>query len=114
MLADAKNRWEPIERWICDAPEISISPEFIEGRKILITGAGGSIGSTLAGEVAAFRPQAMILLDASEQNLYHLDRDLKAPHHAVLGSTCDAGLLKDLFERHRPEIIFHTAAYKHV
>ena len=84
------------------------------GKRVLITGAGGSIGSALTHAIAKCSPALLILLDSSENALYQLGLTLTTPHIAILGSVGDALLLDDLFSRHHIEIIFHTAAYKHV
>lgn len=91
-----------------------------KARRILVTGAGGSIGSALVQAIASATPASLILLDASEQALYQIDRTLKERRPAllnnisILGSVCDSGLLAELFQVHRPEIVFHAAAFKHV
>lgn len=114
MQQDQPKQWESILAMI-PAPSVPMPlPENIAGKTILITGAGGSIGSTLAHEISEHQPRRVILFDASEQSLYRIDRDLRAPHNAVLGSVCDQSLLDELLERYRPEIVFHTAAFKHV
>ena len=86
---------------------------------ILITGAGGSIGAALARRLAALAPRALLLLDASEGNLYSLDRQLGGCATAgatcpILGSVADRPLLKELFFTHVPRVVFHAAAFKHV
>ena len=87
----------------------------ITGRRILITGAGGSIGSALAQAIASFSPASLILLDSSEHALYEIDRTLnETPHVSILGSICDPTLLAEVFNLRRPQIVFHAAAFKHV
>ncbi len=87
----------------------------ITSKRILITGAGGSIGSALAQAIAAAAPASLILLDASEHALYQIDRTLNAaPHTSILGSVRDPHLLEEIFHLHQPEIVFHAAAFKHV
>ena len=86
---------------------------------VLITGAGGSIGSALTLQLAQLRPRLLLLLDASEENLYDLDAKLQrlaspVPHLAILGSIDEDELLDELCAQHHPEILYHTAAYKHV
>jgi FlaA1/EpsC-like NDP-sugar epimerase len=86
---------------------------------VLITGAGGSIGSALTLQLAQLRPRLLLLLDSSEQNLYELDaklRRLASPvrYVAVLGSMDDDELLDELCSQHQPEMLYHAAAYKHV
>jgi len=87
--------------------------------RILITGAGGWIGSALARAVCSSpqsaQPASLVLLDASEGNLYAIDAALGAtPHTAILGSVTDSILLNEIFTVHRPQIVFHAAACKHV
>ncbi len=86
---------------------------------VFISGAGGSIGCALTMRLAELQPRLLLLLDASEQNLYELDARLKrlaspVPYVALLGSICDDGLLDELCAQYRPEMLYHTAAYKHV
>ena len=88
------------------------------GRRILITGAGGSIGSALSHAAAASSPASLILLDSSENGLYQVDRSLheagSREHVPLLGDVCNSDTLDRALTEHRPEIIFHTAALKHV
>jgi len=93
--------------------------EVISGRTILLTGAGGSIGSALAKTAIALQPQLLLLLDNSERNLHEIDSELAAAvdansYKSVLGDICDAKLLAELFERYHPEVVYHAAAFKHV
>jgi len=86
---------------------------------ILITGAGGSIGSQLVREVAAFEPSLLLLFDRSENDLFKLSMEcsLKFPRlnfRVVVGDILDVSLLRDVFATHRPDVVFHAAAYKHV
>jgi len=88
-------------------------------KTVLVTGAGGSIGSALSRAIHALRPQALILLDSSEQNLYYIHRDLSSiagPVRVVpvLGSVADETCVRDVFERFRPDVVYHAAALKHV
>lgn len=88
-------------------------------KSILVTGAGGSIGATLAKSIASCAPSRLILLDASEHRLYEIDRDLRqledlVEHVSTLGSVCDHGLMSALFDQYQPQIVFHAAAFKHV
>ena len=91
----------------------------VAGRSVLLTGAGGSLGSALANAIIQLEPRQLILLDHSERNLYEIDSELTAvlpgvPLTSVLGDICDAGLLSEIFDRYRPEIVYHAAAFKHV
>lgn len=96
------------------AGSIPLDGHLLAQKRVLITGAGGSIGSALAHAVAKYNPAQILLLDAAEQALFQIDRTLAAPHTSILASICDAPALEEAFERHRPQIIFHTAAFKHV
>lgn len=92
---------------------------YIGGKKILVTGAGGSIGSELCRQLIRFSPKHLVLFDASEENLYAIQMEL---HHelkyydysTVLGRIQSGRLLDTVFKTHRPEVVFHGAAYKHV
>jgi FlaA1/EpsC-like NDP-sugar epimerase len=91
----------------------------LAARTVLITGAGGSIGSELCFQVAAYRPARMVLIDASEQGAYSIDQELKSQHqdvpiHTIVGSILDNGFMDPLFRRFKPDFILHAAAYKHV
>jgi len=91
----------------------------IEGKRILVTGAGGWIGSALTRSIAEFAPRQLVLLEAAERNLYEIDaalRQLPRPieHVSVLGSVLHPVLLAEIFRRYRPQIVYHAAAYKHV
>lgn len=93
---------------------IPIPSHAIAHKRVLITGAGGSIGSALAHAVAACNPEQTLLLEASEQALYQIDRELTAPHTSILANICDTQSLEEVFERHCPHVVFHAAAFKHV
>jgi len=93
--------------------------ELIAGKRILITGAGGSIGSELARQIAGFAPARLALLDHSEFLLYEIDREIGAlqpelARRAVLGDIRNRGRLESVFAEERPELVFHAAALKHV
>lgn len=101
----------------------SFDPEelrsLISGRRILITGAGGSIGGEIARLVSAFAPESLVLLDINENELYFLFRELRErrPHVKVFAEVADireAGRLRYLGNMYRPECVFHAAAHKHV
>lgn len=87
----------------------------IRGKHLLVTGAGGSIGSALAQTLAQANPAELVLLDSAEAALYEITQTLEASNPvAVLASVTDSAALEHIFSRHRPQIIFHAAALKHV
>lgn len=84
------------------------------GRKVLVTGGGGSIGAEIARQVAEAEPKALILLDNDETHLHDAATVLDGRVTAVLSDVRDATAIARVFEAHRPEIVFHAAAHKHV
>ena len=91
----------------------------IAGRRVLVTGAGGSIGGELCRQIAAMAPAACIMLDRNENGLHALHLELRdrlspASLHPVIADVTDAARIDEVFALHRPEIIFHAAAHKHV
>ncbi|HET8527683.1 MAG TPA: nucleoside-diphosphate sugar epimerase/dehydratase [Gaiellaceae bacterium] len=92
---------------------------YLKDRVVLVTGAGGSIGSELARQIARLKPKRLILLDQGETPLFDIERELVTERGftaaiPVLANVRDRPRLRHLFERYRPEIVFHAAAYKHV
>jgi FlaA1/EpsC-like NDP-sugar epimerase len=90
-----------------------------EKRAVLITGAGGSIGSELARQIAGFEPEKLLLFDRSENDLYRLgvelaDRFPKMQRTQIVGDILDADRLQEVMSYYRPSSVFHAAAYKHV
>jgi FlaA1/EpsC-like NDP-sugar epimerase len=95
-----------------------VAPE-LAGKVILVTGAGGSIGSELVRQIARFNPRRLLLLDRAESPLYYIHHEVSEAHPAidvvpVLGSVTNAARLDRMFESYRPDCVFHAAAYKHV
>ena len=89
--------------------------KFIGNKKVLITGAGGSIGSEIARQCANFGASELILLDHSEFNLYQIAEELcEFKPHLVMQSVSNLELLDKTFEKYKPDIVIHAAAYKHV
>jgi len=89
------------------------------GQTILVTGAGGGIGSALSKALAVSAPRLLILLDHSEQSVQRLEADLAsipaaAEHLCILGDVCDKDLLAEIFATHHPDVVYHLAAFKHV
>jgi FlaA1/EpsC-like NDP-sugar epimerase len=92
---------------------------FLDGRTVLVTGAGGSIGSELCRQIARFKPARLVFCDVSEFALYSIsqefaDRFPELPVAAAIGDAKSEGRMAELFARHRPDVVFHAAAYKHV
>jgi len=93
--------------------------ELLQGKVALVTGAAGSIGSELCRQIAKFAPKAIIGYEIAESALFHLDAELKAnypsvPFLPVVGSIQNSARLAEVFQTHRPSLVFHAAAYKHV
>ena len=89
--------------------------KFIKDKVILVTGAGGSIGSEICRQCEKYGVKKLILLDHSEFNLYSIEQEIKnVPTAAVMENIRDLELLNKTFEKYKPEIVIHAAAYKHV
>ena len=93
--------------------------EFLRGQRVMVTGAGGSIGSELARQVAGFAPAEMVLLDHAENGLYYVHHEIAAQHpelplHPAVADIKDARGIEMIFQRFRPNVVFHAAAHKHV
>lgn len=106
-------RREPIH---LDMENIS---SLIQGKRVLITGAGGSIGSEICRQLLPHRPAELITLGHGEQSLYQLTQALRnegnnIPQIPVVADIADEAGMRDIFNRYRPEVIFHAAAHKHV
>ncbi|RJX24825.1 MAG: polysaccharide biosynthesis protein [Dethiobacter sp.] len=100
--------------------QISFSKKegYLAGETVLITGAGGSIGSELCRQVAVLKPANLILLDRDENNLFYIHRELEMLNrtqlHPMLRDIQDRTRLEKVFDTFRPGVVFHAAAYKHV
>jgi FlaA1/EpsC-like NDP-sugar epimerase len=108
---------------LLERPEIKLQENsiegLIEGRCVLVTGAGGSIGSELCRQIARRAPGSLILVDASEYNLYAISMNIREqfPHLSMVAQLADirnAPRIQEIFDRHCPELVFHAAALKHV
>ena len=91
----------------------------IRNKVVLITGAAGTIGSELSRQIVKFNPRQLILYDLNENDIYFLEMELKSDYSylkfkTVIGDIKDIGLLKNIFSKYKPHIVFHSAAHKHV
>jgi FlaA1/EpsC-like NDP-sugar epimerase len=94
---------------------------YLAGETVLVTGAGGSIGSELCRQIARVGPRRIVLLDHAEDNLFQIQRELQDERHvqssvlaAVLADCKEDERMREIFAEHRPTVVFHAAAYKHV
>jgi FlaA1/EpsC-like NDP-sugar epimerase len=94
---------------------------YLAGETVLVTGAGGSIGSELCRQIARVEPHRIVLLDHAEDNLFSIQRELEDERHvppsmlaAVLADCKEGERMREVFAEHKPTIVFHAAAYKHV
>jgi FlaA1/EpsC-like NDP-sugar epimerase len=94
---------------------------YLRGQVVLVTGAGGSIGSELCRQIARVAPRRLVLIDHAEENLFRIQRELEDDRHvhpsvlaAVLADCKEGERMREVFAQHRPTIVFHAAAYKHV
>lgn len=106
-------RREPVQM---DTDAVS---RLLQGNCVLVTGAGGSIGAEICRQVAKYRPTQVVLVERTENNLFYIEQEFKRtfggiPCHACICDVCDKQRLEVIFRRHRPQIVFHAAAHKHV
>ena len=92
---------------------------YLEDKRVLVTGAGGSIGSELVRQIARVRPRLLVLADHAEDNLFEIDREMTAQWHftrveSVLADCKEGERMLEVMQRFKPEVVFHAAAYKHV
>ena len=99
--------------------EIDRVGAYLRGRTVLVTGAGGSIGAELCRQIARVGPKRLVLVEHSENALFEIRRELEEERHfaraaAVLADCKDATRMREVFTEHKPSVVFHAAAYKHV
>ncbi|HEU4944286.1 MAG TPA: polysaccharide biosynthesis protein, partial [Solirubrobacterales bacterium] len=92
---------------------------YLRDRIVLVTGAGGSIGSELCRQIAQVKPRLLVMLDHAEDNLFQIDREMVEERHftnveAVLADCKEPGRMLETMQRFNPSVVFHAAAYKHV
>jgi FlaA1/EpsC-like NDP-sugar epimerase len=92
---------------------------YIEGKTVMVSGAGGSIGSEIVRQVCRFRPKELILFGHGENSIYQLERELDRDwpdiaYHSVIGALQNGVRLDYVFRHYKPQVVFHTAAHKHV
>ncbi len=93
--------------------------EDLSDNRILVTGAGGSIGSEMCRQIAAYKPRRLILVEQAENALFEIDRELRSRFEGIrvtpyVADICDAQRIRSIFRREKPTTIFHAAAHKHV
>ena len=93
--------------------------DFIHGKRVLVTGGGGSIGSELCRQIAAHDPEQLIIFDIYENNAYNIQLELKQKYpdlnlETLIGSVRDSRRVFEVFEEYRPQVVYHAAAHKHV
>ena len=99
--------------------EVELVGGYLTGRCVLVTGAGGTIGSELCRQIARVNPSRLVLLDNGEANLFEIERELVGDRHVLtavseLADCKDTERMREIFAEHRPDVVFHAAAYKHV
>jgi len=92
--------------------------KFLKGKRVLVTGAGGSIGSEFCRQVVDYQPEQLVMLDHGEFNLYQIDAEMRTTNNeqivSVLGDIRDEARMRWVFEHYQPHVVFNAAAYKHV
>lgn len=93
--------------------------KYVSGKTVLVTGGGGSIGSELCRQVAAHEPKQLIIFDIYENNAYDIQQELKNSYQdlnlvVLIGSVRNSHRINSVFEKYRPDIVYHAAAHKHV
>ncbi|WP_245971825.1 polysaccharide biosynthesis protein [Solirubrobacter pauli] len=99
--------------------EIEAVGNYLRDQRVLVTGAGGSIGAEICRQIARVNPSRIVLVDHSEANLFEIERELVDERHvlttvSVLADVKDEERMREVFAEHRPDVVFHAAAYKHV
>jgi FlaA1/EpsC-like NDP-sugar epimerase len=106
-------RREPIEL------DNSAIGQLLKGRTVMVTGAGGSIGSEICRQVLRFNPEALVMVGRGENRIFAIDRELRGLSPSIelvpcIGDVTDESRMRQIFSRHTPDVVFHAAAHKHV
>jgi FlaA1/EpsC-like NDP-sugar epimerase len=93
--------------------------KLLAGRRVMVTGAGGSIGSEICRQIMKFHPECLILVGRGENRIFHIERELRAMHLPAqlipcIGDITHRDRMDEIFKQYRPEVVFHAAAHKHV
>ncbi|WHY00424.1 nucleoside-diphosphate sugar epimerase/dehydratase [Neobacillus sp. DY30] len=100
--------------------DIDSISEYVSGKTVLVTGAGGSIGSEICRQICKFNPRKIVLVGHGENSIYQIDMELKKQYQdkieivPVIGDIQDRARMFDVMEQHRPFVVYHAAAHKHV
>lgn len=100
--------------------DTNVVSRFLQGKVVMVTGGGGSIGSELCRQIAKYRPRQLIILDIYENNAYDIQQELKRTYgrqldlHVEIASIRDKKRIYQIFQDYRPDVVFHAAAHKHV
>ena len=99
-----------------DTPELQ---RFLAGKRVMVTGAGGSIGSEICRQAMRFCPERLLLVERAENSLFEIDRELRhnwvgAEIRPYIADVCDSKRMRQIFYRQQPQVVFHCAAHKHV
>ncbi|WP_371264746.1 polysaccharide biosynthesis protein [Paenibacillus sp. CF384] len=100
-------------------PDLKGIADYVENKVVLVTGAGGSIGSELCRQITIFRPKTLILLGHGENSIYTIEMELRRRFpdlalETIIADIQDRQRIDDVFRLHRPQVVFHAAAHKHV
>lgn len=99
--------------------ELELIMNYVKGRTVCVTGGGGSIGSELCRQIAKYSPKKLIIVDIYENNAYDIELELKKEYKEIeilvlIASVRERERLEEIFKEHRPELVYHAAAHKHV
>ena len=92
---------------------------YVKGKLVMVTGAGGSIGSELCRQISGFEPELLIMVDVGDTELFYINQEMKqklrqVPTESIVADVKDEVAMSKIFERYSPKVVFHAAAYKHV